>query len=101
MRLRLDLDKLECLDIAHNQAVVLNSLPVAECLDRIIFDNEDDITIGPEDERLDGHTLRAFIAKDTNPLRIYVHVDGRYAALYSYFSKEFCERSDVVIPLPV
>ena len=92
------MDKLKCLDLNSNKTNMLHSLPLSECLDRIIFDNEDDITLGPEDPRLYGHRLRVFLAKNLNPPLIFVHIDGKYAALYSYFDEEFSRRSDIHVP---
>ena len=94
--MKLDENKLHCMQINSKFGSLIHSLPLIEGLDRIIIDEEDDVTYAPnEDDRLMGHTLRLFLRKDCEPPMIYVHIDNQFAAQYSYFDDEFAKRTEL------
>ena len=98
--MKLDESKLKCLNLSLEYAKVLHRIPLNKYLERIIFKDEDDFSIFPkDDERVGEHTIRVFLGKDVVPPMIYLHVDGRFAAQYSYFDEEFAERSDIDLDL--
>ena len=48
-----------------------------------------------EDKRLNKNNLRVFLGREVTPLMIYVHVNGKFAAQYSYFDENFAKRSNI------
>ena len=94
--MRLNRDKLHCLQICTKFGSLIHALPLIESLDRIIIDKEDDVTYAPnEDDRLMGHTLRLFLDKNYEPPMIYVHIDNQFAVQYSYSDDEFAKRTEL------
>ena len=100
-KFKLDIDKLKCFSLSHEYSNLLHRIPLHEYFDRIISEGEDEVNVSPDIiqryiPELGKHKLRIFLGKDVMPPMIYVHVDGNFAAQYSYFDDEkFAERSDI------
>lgn len=87
-----DSNKIQCMNISHKYGPLLHTIPLENYLQRIILDGND-FTVFPEDDkRLKGHKLKVFLDRTYSPPVIYVHVDGEFAAQYSYFDLEFAKK---------
>jgi hypothetical protein len=94
--MKFDDSKLKCFNILPKYARILHKIPLREYLERIILGDEDDFNISfNDDRRLGSHNVRVLLGKDVAPPMIYIHIDGNFAAQYSYFDEEFAERSDI------
>lgn len=91
----LEIDKLKCFDISPHYSLILQRIPLKEYLEKVIFGEEDDFAISPEDDKRLKNSVRIFLAKEICPPMIYVHIDDAFAAQYSYFgSDEFSRKSN-------
>jgi len=97
MTIRFDFDKIvpQYSDQRRSDLLLKLQMPILEALDKIISDAEYEVVISPEkDRRLDGHNLRVYLGKtDANPAPIYVLVDGKLAAQYTYRDQAFALRT--------
>ncbi len=89
---RLDLSKVQCMDISHKYGTLLHKLPLNNYLQRIVSDGIDLTVLPEDDQRLNGHKLRIFLDRAFSPPLIYVHINGEFAAKYSYFDMEFAKK---------
>jgi hypothetical protein len=89
---KLDTDKIQCMSTSNKYGALLHRIPLEDYLQRIVS-NGIDLTVLPEDDqRLNGHRLRIFLDRAYSPPLIYVHIDGEFAAQYSYFDLEFAKK---------
>ena len=82
--------------MSHEYSNLLHRIPLHEYLEKIVLEGNEEVNITPgNDSRLRGHKIRIFLDKDFCPPMIYVHIDGCFAAQYSYSDEKFAERSDI------
>ena len=94
---RFDMDKIRPQYSNPDMAPLLYDLQVhiLAAMDMIISEGEYDVTMNPSsDRRLQGHKVRVSLGeRDAWPAAIYVSIDDRLAAQYTYMDRAFALRT--------
>ena len=94
----LDEEKLTYMSTSSEFIYLLKGIPLKNYLESIILTDVDEFTITPDkDKSLEGHIMRIFLDKEICPPIIYVHINNKFAAQYSYHDEIFAQRSNLDI----